>query len=226
MFKSLYLKRVCNIRLFLFIFAVILLSGCITVYEKYTFNADGSGTMEYMIDMNEFFLTMQSFSEHQPNESLRIDQSFEDAALTLKKVAGISNIQITGNSENFIFGIKFDFSNVAALNQAMSYILQKKTAQKEFLSFKRKNITRHGVISDEFSKDRFFGEDEKELDAGMIKDVFGQIKYNIDMTFHRPVKSVNTKADFTIDKNKLSLKTDFGRLMDDNTILETKVRLK
>lgn len=221
------LKKPNNIQFYLIISLIVLLSGCITVYEKYTFNSDGSGTMEYTIDMNDFLLTMQqAFSENQPDESLKIDKSFEEAAYTLKSIEGISNIQITGNPEEFIFGIKYDFSNIDALNKAMSHILQKKSGQKEYLSFKRKNITRHGVISEEFSRDRLFGKDEEELDEGMIKDIFGQIKYNISLSFPKPVKSVNTKASYTIDNKTVTLETDFGKLMDNNKLLETKIRLK
>ncbi len=32
---------------------VLLMQGCLTIEENYTFKKDGSGTMEYVVDMSE-----------------------------------------------------------------------------------------------------------------------------------------------------------------------------
>ena len=203
-----------------------LLSGCITIYEKYIFKSNGSGTMEYLIDMSEFYSLMQSFSENKLNEDLEIDQSFMVAAERLNNIKGISNIQLTGNSNEYIFGIKYDFANPDALNNAISYIFQKNLKHKEYIRFNRKNITRYSLISEEFSKDKIMGEKEMELDEGMLKEIFERMKYKISMEFFRPVRSVDTKADYVIDNRTLTLETDFGKILDDNRILETRIRLR
>ena len=182
--------------------------------------------MEYLIDMSAFYSLMKSFSEKQFDEDMEIDRSFMDAADGLKDIKGISNIQLTGNSHEYIFGIKYDFANPDALNDAMSLIFQKNSNHKEYLSFNRKNITRHSVISEEFSKDKIMGEEEMELDESMVKEIFEQMKYNISMEFSRPIRSVDTKADYTIDKRKLTLETNFGKILDDNKVLETNIRLR
>ena len=210
----------------LFFLAAFLLPGCITVYEKYNFKSNGSGTMEYIIDMSEFYQMMASFSDSVNEQELQIDQSFSETAEGLKTLKDISNVQLTGNSRDYIFGIRYDFANPAALNEAMAYILHNETAGKEYIKFSRKNITRYSLISDEFSKEKIIGVEENEMDEGMLKEIFEKMKYRISMDFSRPVKSVTTLAEYSIDKNKLNVETTFNALLENNKVLETVIRLK
>lgn len=46
------------------------------------------------------------------------------------------------------------------------------------------------------------------------------------MNFYRLVKPVITKSNNTIYKNNMLLETDFDKLLDNNMILETRVKLK
>jgi len=215
-----------NLYRIFFVLGLFFLPGCITVYEKYTFNSNGSGTMEYLIDMSEFYTMMNSFSGSLPDEDIQIDQSFMEIAEELKNIKGVSNVQLTGNNQEYIFGIKYDFSDPPSLNRAMAFILQKKYDQVEYLSIKGKNITRYSSISEEFSTEKIIGNEENEMDETMIKEIFEKMNYKIYMDFFRPVKSVVTKANYTIDNNKLIVEANFGDILQNNKILETSIRLK
>lgn len=176
--------------------------------------------------MSEFYQIMTSFSESMQDEDIQIDQSFIETAEGLKSVKGISNIKLTGNNKEYIFGISYDFADPESLNEAMALILHSEAESNEYVSFKGKNITRYSLISDEFSKDKIIGEDESEMDEGMMKEIFEQMKYKITMNFSRPVKSVTTMAEYTIDKNNINIETNFNTLLENKKVLETVIRLK
>jgi hypothetical protein len=206
--------------------SLIMLSGCITIHEKYKFNKNGSGTMEYIIDMSELFSMMQSLSEESPTDDIQVDQSFLEAAETLKSVKGISKILLTGNNKEYLFAIKFDFANIDALNEAMGHILQQESKKIKYVTVSGKKITRHSIISEEFSHDKLMGEEEEGIDQEMMKGIFEQMKYKVTMSFHRSVKSVNTKTEYQTRDKTVSFETDFARLIDDKKSLETNIILK
>ena len=182
--------------------------------------------MEYLIDMSEFFSMMQAFSDSKQTEEMQIDQSFLEAKEALKSVKGISGISITGNSRNYIFGIKFNFTDVNALNEAMSCIFQQEYSGLKYISFSGRKITRHGVISEDFSQEKLIGDEKTEFDEEMMQGIFEQMKYKVSMEFQRPVKSVNTNAEYEISGKSVKFETDFAKFLDNNKNLETIINLR
>lgn len=209
-----------------FILSAIFLSGCITIHEDYKFNKNGSGTMEYTIDMSKLLSMMQSFSESENSEDLQIDQSFIEATEELKSIKGISNVSLTGNNSEYIYGIKYDFTDIDVLNEAMSSILKQESHYSKYISIDGKKITRHSVISDEFSFDKLKGKEEGEIDKETMQGIFEQMKYFITMNFQRPVKSVTTMADYNIKGKTIFLETNFAKILENKKNLETQIILK
>ena len=69
--------RICTALVLLFA-----LQGCITIEENYTFKSNGSGTMEYVVDMSSFGEMMESMGDMAGEESSELGDLFEsDAAV-------------------------------------------------------------------------------------------------------------------------------------------------
>jgi len=80
------------------IFTLVSLGSCITIVEKYSINKDGSGKMEYIVDMSEMYSLMQTLSEEEDVQDLDVSQSFEAILPDLSILKGINNVEIAGEA--------------------------------------------------------------------------------------------------------------------------------
>jgi hypothetical protein len=204
------------------------LSGCITIIEKYTIHANGSGTMEYQIDMSKMYETMASFSDSTGAvEAPEIDQSMRDAIPGLEAIKGISNVEQTGDITRYVAGIKFDFTDAKALNQAMAVLFKGKestTADAKYVDIKGKTFTRFALTSEEFNKESLLG--SEELDAETMKMVLESMQYKLFVNFDKPVKKVTTKATYIKEDKSVSIETNFSEMFDKKDLLQTIIKTK
>jgi hypothetical protein len=209
-------------------FALTFLSGCITIIEKYTINADGSGTMEYVIDMSEMYEMMASFSDSaQEPESIELDKSLRDALPVLNTIDGISKVELTGDVSRYIAGIKFDFKNVQALNKALGVILEGEAntgTETQYVSLKGKTFTRFSLTSKDFNKEELLS--SQELDEETTKMMLESMKYQISITLEKPVKKVTTLAHYTMEDNTVLIDSDFSQIFDNTEVLKTVIKTK
>ena len=183
---------------------LLFLSSCLTVYEKYTLNRDGSGAMEYIIDMSELHSMMQAFSDSsgEGTNPLEIDQSFREILPGLKDIPGITNVRLTGDADDYIYGIKYDFGDQDALNHAMAVILgSSDTTGIRYVEIKKKRFIRYSLTSDEITgNDLFAGQDSST--NSLAQKILDEMFYNISVTFPKRVKKVESMAETTQDKDK------------------------
>lgn len=101
---------------------LLLFTGCITIEENYTFKKDGSGTMEYVVDMSELGELMKSFGGEggDMGDMGNMDMSSEIAAL--KGIQGISKVKLDGKKQ-WVQRISFAFKDVDALNRALNTLM-------------------------------------------------------------------------------------------------------
>jgi hypothetical protein len=217
-----------KLSLFALVAALSFLTGCITIIEKYTLNKDGSGTMEYFIDMSELYQMMASFSDSTGEmESPEIDQSMREMLPGLENIEGISNIELTGDTAKYAAGIKFDFKNPNALNQAMNVLFKGEksgTDELKYIDINGKTFTRYSLTSADFNKEELLG--SEELDAETMKSVLESMKYKIIINFSKPVKKVNTLVAYTIEENTVSMETNFSEIFDKKDFLKTIIKTK
>ncbi len=206
----------------------LLLTGCITIFEKYTIKADGSGTMEYLIDMSEMYEMMASFSDSTESmETDEIDKSMRESLPLLNSIDGVSNAVLTGDAAHFIAGIKFDFKNATALNKALAIVLEgEETAGKEiqYVAIKGKKFTRFSNTSKEFNKEELLG--SQELDKETTKMMLESMKYKISVTFEKTVKKVTTLATFTKEGKTVDVESNFSQIFDNTEILKTVIKTR
>jgi hypothetical protein len=215
-------------KLFAILTGLALLSGCITVYEKYTIHKNGSGTLEYTIDMSEMYEMIAAFADSsEETESMGLGQAMLDAIPAISNIDGISNAELTGDTSKYITGVKFDFKNAAALNKAIEILFEgadAATGETKYVEIKGKTFTRLSQTSREFNKEALLG--SGELDEETLKSMLESMKYNISVTFDRGVKKVTTEAEYTLEDNTVSIETDLSKMFDNADILNTTIKTK
>jgi hypothetical protein len=207
---------------------LLFLSGCITIIEKYTIHKDGSGSMEYIIDMSEMYEMMASFTDStEENETMELDQSLRVALPVLSNTNGISNVELTGDISRYIAGIKFDFKDTESLNQALAVILEGEESSgtpAQYVEIKGKNFTRFSLTSKEFNKEDLLG--SQEFDTETTKSILESMKYKISVSFDKKVKKVTTLANFTQDEKTVLIEANFSDIFDNTEILKTTIKTK
>jgi hypothetical protein len=217
-------------KLFLIAFSasLLLLTSCITIFEKFKINADGSGTLEYIIDMSEMYEMMAAFSDSTEEMDMSgFDESMREALPGLSEISGIKNIGLTGNPAKFIAGIKFDFDNSDALNKAMAVLFMNEeytTGDARYVEIKGKNFTRFGLTSKDFNKEALLG--SEELDEETMKTMLESMKYKISVEFEKPVKKVTSIAVLTQEKNLVLLETNLSEIFNNSDYLKAIIKTK
>jgi len=217
-------------KLFLFAIsiALITLTGCITIIEKYKIHANGTGTMEYIIDMSEMYEMMASFSDSaDAMETNSIDASIQEALPDLKNLDGISNIELTGDLSRYIAAIRFDFKNAEALNKAMAMLFEGSdnvTGTEKYVEIKGKTFTRFGETSKEFNKEDILG--SQGLDSETMKSMLESMKYKISVEFDKKIKNVKTLGAITREEKSVTVETNFSDLFDNYDLMKTIIKTK
>jgi hypothetical protein len=204
------------------------LSSCLTVYEKFEINKDGSGTMEYLIDLNNLYNMLESFgADSTMSNGMGINESFDDLIPSLSALEGVSDVSLTGEPSRYIFGIKFKFTNEASLNNAMALLMDEDDSSNKYVSISKKKFVRYPRTSEDFSFANIFGKEDEGIDSTMVAGMLKEMKYNISVSFPRKIKKVSTLAEYEISDDKIiEIQTDFNKLLKNNKVLETTILTK
>lgn len=108
-----------------------LFTGCLTIEENYTFKKDGSGTMEYVVDMSQLgqmMSTLGEMSEEGGGGGMKdmgtMDMSEQVAAL--KEIPGIRKVKLN-SKQDWVQRLSFSFSDLDALNSALNALMPDST---------------------------------------------------------------------------------------------------
>jgi len=117
-----------SIQLSSILFITTILSSCFEIIEDVKINADGSGTLKYIINFSQSSDKIKSLlsagdidRKKIPNES-ELKADFEKICNTTKKANGISRVVYTSDFNEFIFTYKADFKNLNNINAAIDSI--------------------------------------------------------------------------------------------------------
>ena len=210
---------------------VLGLSSCITIEEHYAINKNGSGEMIFRIDMSEMapLLKMaQEMGDEKENQELPMDElNLNSFALSLRGVAGISDIQTREDKENLKMEFSCKFQDLASLNRALNTIYSKgeTPGTHEFFVKEGKALTRNHMSGFDFSE--ILGEmDEGEEAMGMFME---NMKYKIFFKTKKPIKVVYSGSQVSyLDKKhkEVELTSSFGELGEDLSIMNTTIVTK
>lgn len=105
---------------------LVLLSSCFEFVEEITMKTEQSGTCQLTLNCSQSrvklkgILSLDTFMGFNlPNEA-QVREHFYRSEQILSKCKGISSVQNSGNFEQYIIKIKFDFDSINHLNEALN----------------------------------------------------------------------------------------------------------
>ena len=207
--------------------AVLLLSGCITIEEHYSFKKNGSGSMTYVIDMTEMGEMMKTFGdemdeagvedEEGEDDSMDLgDVSFEEMLDTLNTLSGISKVSVNDKNE-WIHKISFSFKDLDALNNALNVLMNDKGKSVDHVFFRKdgnKIIRQHNESAEDLGEEM----SEEEDDMGILESM----KYKMTYSFKGKLKDVKggTGSTTTMGAKTFELDTDFKNISENEDALD------
>lgn len=201
-------------------FMAILFTSCKTS-EEIIFKKDFSGQMITNIDYKQTLEMMKAMSaqknEKMPEDSLKmvIDQMLskvKESYEPVKSIKGISNFKMDMNN-NDSYKVSFNFTDVAALNQAYNQLLNanKSMNEEKMMPDNDNKVETKTVTAPLYnyftlkSKELTYSRPKEEGNAnneGQMGEISKMMEYNLKISFeNRKIKQIT-------NENKLDLKTD------------------
>lgn len=118
-----------QVKSFVFLLLVFLLSGCFEIREELAIKYDGSGKYMLKLDFSGQAGLLQKIlkiEENRPEGSPAkeivtfLNEAFRKGASDFSSIPGIQNSASIYNADSLIFGFQFDFESVSSLNQALA----------------------------------------------------------------------------------------------------------
>lgn len=222
-----------NPRIMALLGLLLLFTGCITIEENYTFKKNGSGTMEYVVDMSQLGEMLKAFESvgdgkkkgEKGDGMNELDLKEEMAAL--KKIPGIKKVKVKSKDE-YVQRLRFDFTDINALNAALNVLLKDSTGQvNDFFTWEGSTLVRH---SNGHARDIGLGMgQENGADTAGTKEVLSSMKYKYSFSFAEPIGNTTTAEGVAVerpDARSMKLDTDFGAIAKDEHALDFRIELK
>ena len=223
-------------RLAALLLLVITLSGCITIEEHYTFKKNGSGSMEYVIDMSVMKELMDSmegdFGEEgedgkEGSGGEDLDMDLTENVDALKGISGISGVKVD-DKEDWVRKIKFKFKDLDALNKALNVLMPDSTGTPHtFFRWEGNTLVRtnnrHALeLGEEM------GADENAEDEADMKGLLESMKYRYSFAFRNDISDVavaNGVQRTDDGTRKVALATDWSVITEDPDALDLRISL-
>lgn len=231
------MKKNLIIGLFAFV-SMFLFSGCIDFLEEITYHRDGSGTYQFTIDMGAVKSLLDGLSdgedqkEDQKDPMGDMNEKFDELKDKLSKIKGISNYQTINDTTAYLFGFKFDFKDLQALDYAIHEQSEDVSPTTKMFSGSKRLFSRfnEGSLA-ESMKDALAGDEAEDGDEDMemVKAMFGDMKLRTVYHFDRKVKSTsNPNSLISADQKQVTIDYYFFKpeLNKGNLGIGTEIKLK
>jgi hypothetical protein len=223
------MQRILNIARWLLL--ALAVTSCLTVEENYTFHTDGSGEMELAFDLKQLAMFVE---EGPQRDSLfMMGAIFDEITPKLEELDGVTRIETFEDREAMRLGLRFNFTNVTALNEALSNVLLiESTETHPFFVQEKKTIRRTGPLpSSGFSlvdavAQSFMGEGADPEEAEMV---LGIMKYHTNYHFEKRVKLVYAEAETSVtgaEREDVMISSTFDQLLGNYDQLDAAFVLK
>lgn len=208
-----------------------LITGCLTIEENYTFKKNGSGTMEYVVDLGALGELMKSMKEMGDKDAKKdggMDElDLADEVDKLKSVPGIKKVKMKQEKDGFVQRISFSFKDIDALNGALNVLMPDSTGKKEnFFRWEGNTLVRtNNRHAEELGGDMSDKEDNDSLDmTGMLRSM----QYKYSFAFADEVTGTDVVEGMTKESpsaKKVALSTDWSVIMKDPRALDLRITL-
>lgn len=211
-------------------FILLSFTSCIEIIDDITIKNDGSGTLKYTVNLSSSKIKINSILALDSLDGRKVPsiKEIEETLLSFKKSleskAGISNVMIDYNFNDFIFKLNCDFTNVIALQAALKEVIQEVSKEKNipeldhtWLSWDGQKMIR-SIPEITVKKTKDF----KQEDIDLMK----QGNYTSITRFERTVEKFDNPS-ATLSKNKMAvmIRTNPYSLTQNSNILENTIYL-
>jgi hypothetical protein len=203
-----------------------LLSGCLTIEENYTFRKDGSGTMEYVVDMSELGKMLDGMKGMMDGKEGGNTMDMNEEAGKLKTLEGIARVKCKEEKKGFVQRLSFRFQDVAALNRALNVLMPDSAREpQDFFRWEGNTLVR---TNNGFAAG-IGAETGGDSDTANVEGVLKSMKYKYSFKFAQTVLEAGVApgmAKASPTENKLALATDFSVIAKDPAALDLRITLE
>lgn len=212
---------------------VVLASGCITIEEHYTFKKNGSGTMEYVMDMSTTKDVMDAMGsglekarkkkEKQRRNDSPLVTGSDERVKQLKGLEGIKQVRMKDEEEGYVQRISFAFKDLDALNRALNVLLADSSGvQQTFFHWEGNTLVR---TNNQFA--RKLGDDMTGMaDSTELTSLLESMKYKYSFKFQDAIGDISTAGGMTRENpapKQVNLTTDWSVIMKDPKALDLRI---
>jgi hypothetical protein len=210
---------------------VLMLCGCLTIEENYTFKKNGSGTMEYVVDMSALQDMMNSFDQgkadkaKEPDGDSPTEMGMEERATQLRAIDGIRKVKLKKEKDGYIQRMSFAFKDLTALNKALNVLMPDSSGvQQNFFHWEGNTLVR----TNNRHAEEMAGDTGTDGDTTDLSDVLQSMKYKYSFKFKHNVDSTELADGMTKEipnARTLQLSTDWSVIMKDPKALDLRITL-
>lgn len=210
---------------------LVLVSGCLTIEENYTFKKDGSGTMEYVIDLSALGELMKSMEDMSGTKDKSTDDGMGKMDLTdnveqLKKLPGIKKVGVKKEKDGYVQRLHFAFKDLDALNAALNVLMPDSTGvQQRFFRWEGNTLVRtNNRHAEELGAD-MSDDGSDSLDLGGILQ---SMQYKYSFAFANKIGGTEVVDGVTKESpgaKEVKLSTDWSVIMKDPKALDLRITL-
>jgi hypothetical protein len=210
---------------------LVLLTGCLTIEENYAFKKDGSGSMEYVVDLSAFGELMKSMEEMGGGKDKGKDgmgeMDMKDDAKAIGDIPGIKKVKIKREKEGFIQRLSFRFKDITALNAALNVLMPDSTGAKtEFFRWEGNTLVRvNNRHASELGGDMA---EDPENDSLNMTGMLQSMQYKYSFKFADAVASTELREGMVKEApstKQVDLSTDWSVIMKDPEVLDLRITL-
>ncbi|MXS72267.1 hypothetical protein GSF70_13680 [Flavobacteriaceae bacterium W22] len=204
-----------NVKQFVLLIPLFLLTSCFDILDKVNLKADGSGEYSLILNASKSKTRLASISKMEtingkkvPKKS-EIEAKINEAAKIFRTTPGISNVKTTLDFDNYIIKLSCNFRKIEDINVGLAQLKAKNILGKMVPT----QIYSHNSAKKTFSKNkvRTFKKEYEQLSKA-DQEVFTDAKYISILQFESSIQSQSNPS-YQMSPNKKALKQE-GKILD------------
>jgi len=207
---------------------LLVLQGCLTIEENYIFKKDGSGAMEYVVDMSEMAEMLKGI----PGTKDAKDEGpgkmdLEEQLAKLKALPGIRKVKLKKEKDGFVQRMSFQFADVGSLNGALNELMRDSVGgPHEFFRWEGNTLVR---TNNGYNKKMTTGMGGETGDTSNMDGVLKMMHYKYDLRFAEEVGDVQVAEGVVKEADgakRMKLSTDYSVIGQNPAALDLRITLK
>jgi hypothetical protein len=207
------------------------LVGCLTIEEHYRFHKDGSGRMEFVVDMSPVAELLGALGELTSGGSNTHHHSLEQHASALRDVQGVHAVRLRQEKKGFVQRLQFGFADADALDRALNVLLPDSTGvpHRQFAWHGDTLVRSNGRLERILAEDLFGGREAEQADSADNEVPPAPVKYIYTFRLSEPVVDVQAGVGAVVEmkgRRRISVTTSGTADLGPSGMLDLHIALK